>query len=98
MFSSLLAAYSVIALLVALVTIVRMAIAGPQHGVDHDPLDRGILLITALAASAAWGILLPIFLSGWFASPAARRQWERLGRLHLRPLPVWRARVPRIVR
>jgi hypothetical protein len=98
MFSSLLAAYTVIALLVALYTIVRMAIAGPQQGVDHDPLDRGILLLTALAASAAWGVLLPVFLSGWIASPPVRRGWERLGRIPLRPVPVLRVRLPRAIR
>jgi hypothetical protein len=97
--SSLLAAYTVIALLVALYTIIRMAIAGPQVRIDRDPVDRGILLLTALLASAAWGILLPLYVTGWIGSRAGR---ESLGRLRpmprLRPDPVFRERLHRASR
>jgi hypothetical protein len=94
--SSLLAAYSVIALLVALHTIVRMAIGGPHAPVDRDPVDRGILLITALAASAAWGVLLPFYVTGWVGSPGGRSLRARVLRVpRLRPEPIFRERLYR---
>ncbi len=97
--SSLLAAYTVIALLVALYTIIRMAIAGPQFRIDHDPLDRGILLLTALVASAAWGILLPLYASGWLSSRTGRGTLARLRTLpRLRPEPLFRDRLHRASR
>jgi hypothetical protein len=99
MYSSLLAAYTVIALLVALHTILRMAIAGPQHRIDYDPLDRGILLLTALVASAAWGLLLPLYVKGWVTSPAGKGLGARLLRMpRLRPEPIFRDRLHRAIR
>lgn len=97
--STLLAAYTVIALLVALYTICSMAMAGPHQRRDKDSLDRGILLLTALAASAAWGLLLPLFISGWASSTRGRQVRSAINPIsRLRPDPIFRERLYKAIR
>jgi len=90
----LLAAYVVIALLGVTVTIVRMAAGRPHRDRYTDRLDRAIVAATAVVASAAWPILLPIYLVGWAGSPRGRALLARISsRARLLPAPVFRNRL-----
>jgi hypothetical protein len=90
----LLAAYSVIALLVASHSIVRMASDRPRRRRYHDRADGVLLLVVALAASAAWALLLPIYGVAWLGSRRGRELRGSLVRsIRLRPEPLFRNRL-----
>lgn len=65
-------AYGVVALLFAAHALVRVVRLRPRGGEHIEGADRAVLGATALAASTAWGLLLPLFLLGWLSSPLAR--------------------------
>ena len=90
----LLAAYSVIALLVASYSIVRMASDRPRHRRYHDRVDGVTLILVALVASAAWALLLPIYAVAWLGSRRGREFRATLARnIRLRPDPLFRDRL-----
>jgi hypothetical protein len=90
----LLAAYSVVALLVASYSIVRMASDRPRHRRYHDRADGVLLVFVALVASAAWALLLPLYLVAWLGSRRGRECRAALARnIRLRPEPLFRNRL-----
>ncbi len=95
----LLAAYSVIALLVASYSIVRMASDRPRHRRYHDRVDGLILFVVVLVASAAWALLLPILSIAWLGSRRGRELRRALSRnIRIRPDPLFRDRLYQVPR
>lgn len=94
MYAVLLAAYAVIALLGVVVTTVRMAAGRPHRDRYTDRLDNLIVAVTAIVASAAWPLLLPVLAAGWLRSPGGRAKLARLGAgVRLLPSPIFRDRM-----
>ncbi len=90
----LLAAYSVIALLVASYSIVRMATDRPRHRRNHYRGNGLILFVVVLVASAAWALFLPIYSIVWFGSRRGRESHTGLSRkIRIRPDPLFRDRL-----
>jgi hypothetical protein len=90
----LLAAYSAVAVLVASYSIVRMASDRPRHRRYQDRADGVLLFFVAVIASAAWALLLPIYLIAWLGSRRGREFRAALYRnIRLRPDPLFRDRL-----
>lgn len=99
-YTMLLAAYAVIALLVALHGTVRIVAQGPRRNPRPDLLDEAVAAGTLVLASAAWVLLLAVWAAGWLHSPAGRRALQQLvaGIGKLRPEPIFRERLHQALR